>query len=353
MPDTTSAAIPADIRNPGRVHRPRRDEVLADALLVGVAVAWGSSFVATKQLSAQVGVVPGLSLRFLFAAAAAWAIIAVRRDRMPRGRTLLIAIALGGFQAVIIGLETWGVHLTTATNAGLISSLALIGTPLLESIASRSWLPPSFFIVAVVAVVGVALLVSSDGFHAPNAGDLLILLAASVRSVRVVTGGHLMRGRPESSLSVVAVQVSVSAIVFTAVAAPSLPAALVHMSAASWFDVVFLGLACSVFAFAIELWAVRRTSAARASILLGTEPVWAVAVGWLLGGESLGWLGLFGGVLIVAASQAGSAIERRHRGRATGSERRTPARARPRRGTRSPSATAARRSRSPRRSAPS
>jgi drug/metabolite transporter (DMT)-like permease len=296
-----------------RIRRLHRDELFADALLVGVAVAWGSSFIATKQLVVQVGVLPGLSLRFLFAAAAAWAIIAVRRDRMPRGRALLIAVALGGFQAAIIGLETWGVHFTTATNAGLISSLALIGTPLLESIASRSWLPPSFFVVAVVAVVGVALLVSSNGFHAPNLGDLLILLAALVRSVRVVTGGHLMRDRPESSLSVVAVQVSVSAIVFTILAAPSLPGAFVNMTAGAWFDVAFLGLVCSVFAFAIELWAVRRTSAARASILLGTEPVWAVAVGCLLGGEILGWIGAFGGVLIVAASQAGSAIERRHR----------------------------------------
>jgi drug/metabolite transporter (DMT)-like permease len=105
----------------------------------------------------------------------------------------------------------------------------------------------------------------------------------------------------------------VSAIVFTILAAPSLPGAFVNMTAGAWFDVAFLGLVCSVFAFAIELWAVRRTSAARASILLGTEPVWAVAVGCLLGGEILGWIGAFGGVLIVAASQAGSAIERRHR----------------------------------------
>ena len=311
MLETIPIAAPA--ARVRRIRRPRRDELLADALLVGVAVAWGSSFIATKQLVVQVGVLPGLSLRFLFATAAAWVIIAVRRDRMPRGRALLIAVVLGGFQAVIIGLETWGVHVTTATNAGLISSLALIGTPLLESIASRSWLPPSFFVVAVVAVVGVALLVSSDGFHAPNLGDLLILLAALVRSVRVVTGGHLMRGRPESSLSVVAVQVSVSAIVFTIVGAPRLPGALTRLSTGAWVDVAFLGLVCSVFAFAIELWAVRRTSAARASILLGTEPVWAVAVGCLLGGESLGWIGALGGLLIVAASEAGSAIERRHR----------------------------------------
>ncbi|WKK71336.1 hypothetical protein Q0F99_18150 [Rathayibacter oskolensis] len=59
----------------------------------------------------------------------------------PRGRGLLIAAALGCSQAVIIGLETWGVHLTSATNAGLLISLALVMTPVLEGVASRSWLP--------------------------------------------------------------------------------------------------------------------------------------------------------------------------------------------------------------------
>jgi drug/metabolite transporter (DMT)-like permease len=140
-----------------------------------------------------------------------------------------------------------------------------------------------------------------------------MLVAAAVRSVRVVAGGHLLRRRSESSLSVVSVQVTVSAVVFTAFAAPQLPDAVARLTWSTWFDVAFLGLVCSVFAFAIELWAVRRTSAARASILLATEPVWAVAAGCLLGGETLGWVGAVGGGLIVVASYAGGAIERRWR----------------------------------------
>jgi drug/metabolite transporter (DMT)-like permease len=303
-------------RSPGLL-RPRkgrpRGEWIAGALLVGVAAAWGSSFLAAKDLAADVGVLPALSLRFVFAAVAAGALVLLRRERMPRGRGLLIAIVLGVFQATIIGLETWGVHLTSATNAGLISSLALIGTPLLESIASRRWLPPAFFVAAVVAVVGVALLLSGDGFHTPTIGDVALLTAAAVRSLRVVTGGHLLRARTESSLSVVFIQVCVGAVVFTIAAAPVLGGALGRLDAHGWFDILYLGSVCSVLAFAIELWATRRTSAARASILLATEPLWAVTAGWMLGGEILGPVGWLGGALIVAASCAGSVIERRHR----------------------------------------
>ncbi|NKF31504.1 DMT family transporter, partial [Pseudomonas sp. BGM005] len=82
-----------------------------------------------------------------------------------------------------------------------------------------------------------------------------------------------------------------------------------------WADVVFLGVMCSVFAFVVQLWAVRRTSATRASILMGTEPVWALIVGVMLAGDRVGAVGLIGAGLIVAASYAGQAIERRHRER--------------------------------------
>lgn len=216
-------------------------------------------------------------------------------------------------QAAIIGLETWGVHLTSATNAGVLISLALVVTPLLEGVASRSWLPPSSFVAAVAAVVGVVMLVSDGGFRMPDLGDLLVLAAAVLRAVHVTASAHLVRGRADGSLGVVLVQMVVCAAVFAALAGSALPAAAIRLGVAGWADVLFLGLLCSVFAFVVQLWAVRRTSATRASILMGTEPVWALGVGVLVAGEAIGPLGLAGAVVIIVASAVGQAIERRHR----------------------------------------
>ena len=291
----------------------RTPEIVVDALLIAVAAVWGASFLSAKELAGEVGVAPAVALRFLVAAAALGVICLIRRERMPRGRGLVIAALLGCSQAAVIGLETWGVHLTSATNAGLLISLALVFTPVLESVASRSWLPRSYFVAAVAAVVGVALLVSGAGFRLPTAGDALVIAAAVVRAVHVTASGHLTRGRRDSTLAVVCVQLVVCALTSTAVAGADLPRAVGRLSASGWLDVLFLGLMCSVFAFVVQLWAVRRTSATRASILMGTEPVWALAVGVVIGGEALGLPGLAGGALIIAASYAGQAIERRHR----------------------------------------
>lgn len=290
-----------------------RSERTIDLLLIGVAAVWGASFLSAKELAGDVGVPSAVALRFLVAAAALGLICALRRERLPRGRGLVIALALGCSQAAIIGLETWGVSLTSATNAGLLISLALVMTPVLESIAARSWLPRNYFVAAVAAVVGVALLVSGGGIRTPTAGDLLVIAAATVRAFHVTASAHLTRGRSDSSLGVVLVQMLVCAGVFTAASAPALPSAIVSLDASGWFNVLFLGLLCSVFAFVVQLWAVRRTSATRASILMGTEPVWALLVGVALAGEAIGPLGACGAALIIAASYAGQAIERRHR----------------------------------------
>lgn len=290
-----------------------RSERTIDLLLIGVAAVWGASFLSAKELAGDVGVPSAVALRFLVAAAALGMICALRRERLPRGRGLIIALVLGCSQAAIIGLETWGVSLTSATNAGLLISLALVMTPVLESIASRSWLPRSYFVAAVAAVVGVALLVSDGGIRTPTPGDLLVIAAATVRAFHVTASAHLTRGRSDGSLGVVLVQMLVCAAVFTAGSAPALRSAVVHLDAGGWFNVLFLGLLCSVFAFVVQLWAVRRTSATRASILMGTEPVWALLVGVILAGETIGPFGVCGAALIIAASYAGQAIERRHR----------------------------------------
>ncbi len=54
-----------------------------------------------------------------------------------------------------------------------------------------------------------------------------------------------------------------------------------------------------------QMWSVRRTSPSRVSLLLGTEPLWAAAVGIALGGERLGVLGLLGAVLVLAGTAWG------------------------------------------------
>lgn len=285
-----------------------------DVLLLVVAAVWGSSYLSAKVLVALGGVLAVLALRFLVAAAAMGLVLVVRRPHRPGRRELTVGVVLGSTQASVLVLETYGVSLTSATKAGVLISLTILLTPTLEGVLSRRWLPPRFFVAAVLALVGVGLLVAGpQGLAAPSSGDVLMLAAALVRAGHVTASGWLTRGRAFDTVTLTALQTVVGAVVFTAAAGPTLTLAAGSFGGKQWTGVLYLGLGCTVFAFLVQLWAVRRTSAARASLLLGTEPLWAVLVGVGLGGEHLTALAVAGGTLVLMGTFWGQRAETRHR----------------------------------------
>jgi drug/metabolite transporter (DMT)-like permease len=284
-----------------------------DLVLVLVAAVWGSSYLAAKVAASAAPVVIVLFLRYALSAVVCAALLVAR----PQGAAATrderrVGGVLGLTQAAVLVLETYGVAHTSAANAGLIISLTIVLTPVMDGASRSTRLPPRFFAAAGVCVLGVALLVSATGLRAPSGGDLLMLCAAVVRAAHVSLLGRLTVGRSVRPLQVTMIQAAVGTLVLGVAGAWRLPA-IAHLTASTWAVLAYLALACSVFAFLAQTWAVQRTSASRASLLLGTEPVWAVAVGIALGGEHLTLLASIGALLVVGGAYGGQRVERRQR----------------------------------------
>ncbi|WP_233512643.1 DMT family transporter [Micromonospora deserti] len=291
-----------------------------DVLLLGVAAVWGSSYLSAKVLVVAGGVLAVLALRYLVSAAAMALVCVARRPPRPGRREAAVGIGLGVTQAAVLALETYGVSLTSATNAGLLISLTILLTPVLDGLVSRRWLPLGFFGAAAVALAGIALLISGSGLRAPSTGDALMLAAAVIRAVHVTASSRLTRTRPHDAvpmdtITLTLLQTIVGAVIFTAAGAPAVARAVTGFGPTQWLNVLYLALGCSMFAFLVQLWAVRRTSASRASLLLGTEPLWAVLIGLCLAGDVLGPAGAVGAVLVIAGTFWGQRVETRHRAR--------------------------------------
>ncbi|MER8184999.1 DMT family transporter [Kitasatospora sp. NPDC094015] len=282
-----------------------------DAVLLLVALVWGSSYLAAKTATAVLPVPAVLFARYLLSALACLALLAGRRQWTCTREEVRYGTVLGITQAAVLLVETYGVAHTSAANAGLIISLTIVLTPLLDRTAARR-LPPRFFAATAVCLLAVGLLVAGSGFRTPGAGDLLMLLAAGVRAAHVALVGRLTGRHPVRPMQLTTVQMVVGTLLFALPAAGGLPA-LGHAGAAVWAQLGYLALLCSVFAFLAQTWAVQRTSASRASLLLGTEPVWAVAIGIGLGGEHFTPLAGLGAALMVAGTSWGQAVERAHR----------------------------------------
>jgi len=283
-----------------------------DLALLLVAALWGSSYLATKVLTAHATVMALLAIRFSISSLALVFIWLVTRSVLSK-ETWALGLPLGSIQALIIYLETSGVTRTSATNVGLIVSLSIIFTPILESLASKKWLPRSFFVATTIAVLGVALLVSDKGLSAPSIGDWLLLGVAIIRSIHVTAMGQLTKGRRYSTIGITLVQSLVCALIFIVFAGSDTVEAVSHFHSTQWWGMLYLGVLIGAFSFLLTLWGIRRTSSSRVSLLLGTEPVWAVVIGIMLGGEKLLLIGSFGAVLIIGATYTGQEIERKAR----------------------------------------
>ncbi|MFF3616365.1 DMT family transporter [Streptomyces sp. NPDC002580] len=284
-----------------------------DAVLLLVAAVWGSSYLAAKSATSVLPVLLVLFARYGISAAVCLALVVARHraGRCTRDE-LRVGAVLGVTQAAVLVLETYGVAHTSAANAGLIISLTVVLTPLLDRRTGGKGLPPRYFAATGLCLLAVVLLMSGSGFHSPRTGDLLMLAAALVRAAHVALVGRLTATRSVRPLQVTTVQSAVGTVLFLVPVAGALPA-LGRVDATGWAQLLYLALFCSVFAFLAQTWAVQRGSASRASLLLGTEPVWAAAVGIGLGGEHLTVLTALGAALMVTGTYWGQAVERAHR----------------------------------------
>lgn len=288
---------------------PPRRAWVTDLPLLLVAAVWGASYLAAKGITTTHTVIAVLVLRFAIVlpalAVAGWRGLRALSGAQWRGAGLLGLVLSGIFL-----LETYGVVHTSATNAGLIISLTMIFTPLAEAAVTRVRPSGAFLAAAGLSVLGVVLLTQGGGFTSPSGGDLLMLLAALARTVHVLAMARIKAVQDADSLSLTTVQLGSAVAVFAVLAAapgtgPAPWRVAADFGAAEWAGLIFLSVFCTLFAFFVQMWSVRRTSPSRVSLLLGTEPLWAAAVGIAIGGERLGVLGVVGAVLVLAGTAWG------------------------------------------------
>ncbi|WP_328629674.1 DMT family transporter [Streptomyces sp. NBC_00353] len=285
---------------------PPRRAWLTDLPVLLVAVVWGASYLAAKGITTTSTVVAVLVLRFVIVlpvlAVAGWRRLRALSAAQWRGAGLLGLVLSGIFL-----VETYGVVHTSATNAGLIISLTMIFTPLAEAAVTRVRPRGAFLAAAALSVAGVVLLTQGGGFTSPSVGDLLMLVAALARTLHVLLMARIKSVRAADSLSLTTVQLGSAVAVFAVLAAvPGTGASPWTVAAGfgvrEWGGLLFLSVFCTLFAFFVQMWSVRRTSPSRVSLLLGTEPLWAAAAGIAIGGERLSALGVLGAVLVLAGT---------------------------------------------------
>lgn len=282
-----------------------------DVALLIVALVWGSSYPAAQQVVTPHTVFAFLAIRFALAAVGL-AIIAAPALRRTTRAEMRWGAVFGVILGVVFTLESFGVTMTSASHAGLIISSTIVITPVVDRWVRGTYLPRGFCAAGITAVSGVGLLTQSGGLQSPRPGDYLFLAAAFARAVHVTVIARVSDHHRLNPVRVTFVQTMAACAVSTGLA---------HLTGQglgdlptdprTWLLIGYLALMCTVFAFVVQVWAVRRASPARASLILGTEPLWAAGFGVFVAGDPVTAVGLLGALLILLGTQWGRLADSR------------------------------------------
>jgi drug/metabolite transporter (DMT)-like permease len=276
-----------------------------ELLLLLVAIIWGGSYSAVKFVTTQVPVLQFLVLRFgLTFVLLTPALRGLTTSAWPAA--LAGACLLGANLLAIFVCETFGVSLTTASNAAFLVSLCVAFTPLCAWVLLREKPSAAEWFAAGLSLIGAALLAFQHGGSLSTLawGDALMVLAALLRGLMVCfTRRHAQR-HALPALTMTAVQMGVmtlgSLVLMLWLDGPVW--APLPMTTQFWAAMAFLVLLCTVLAFFAQNHAASHTSPSRVALLMGSEPLWGalIAVFWL--GDHMTSQGWVGGFLIVTAA---------------------------------------------------
>ncbi len=267
----------------------------ADVLLAVIACAWGSSYLLMKVGTGAVPPFSLIALRFGIAFVVV-AVIFFRRLRQTCVATLARAAVLGLLMFALFGFLMTGIGQTSASNAGFLTSLAVVFVPIINAMLRRR--APGVRMTAGVAVTlaGIALL-SLHGSLTLSVGDALCVMGSVFYALFIVATDRL--SAKDDPLLLGVWQLGFAAfyglVATNLFEAPTLPADPVH-----WGAVLGLALVCSAFGFVAQPVAQRSTSAEHAALLFALEPVSSAVLAFVFLGETLDGRGMLGAVLVVA-----------------------------------------------------
>lgn len=274
--------------------------VPALALLLAAAI-WGFTFPLVKEALRDIGTFQFLAVRFAIASlvyAVLWPRIAARSVRF--GTAGLVAGALLAAGHVF---QTAGLELTRSTNAGFITGLYVVFTPLLAWIFLRRRLTAVVAAGVALTTVGLGLLSiqTVSGSVSVNLGDLLVLICAVAYGGQIVA---LARWAPGSDARVLTLQQFTVTTLACAVFIP-FEGFGARYTTDVWIALAATAIGSSVYGIGVQVWAQKRISPTRAAVIFSMEAPFAALAAFLLADERLpsrAWAGaalILVGMLVV------------------------------------------------------
>jgi drug/metabolite transporter (DMT)-like permease len=278
---------------------------LSEVALVGIASIWGLTFVMVKDAIEELPTMAFLAYRFIPASLIVAVVFRKQLARLPREGWRAGAV-MGVFLAGGYIFQTLGMEHTTASNAGFITGLFVVLTPVLGALVLRQRLPARVWAAAGVAAAGLWLL-SGAGTEFNTRGDGLVLICSFSLAAHILATSSAVKHHDVGAL--LAIQLGVVGLVCLVIGAGAGDLEAPH-GWTVWSALIVTSLIASALGFFVQTFAQQHAPPARTALILAAEPAFAGLFGWLLNDERLSAAGWLGAALIMTAIVAVEIIPR-------------------------------------------
>lgn len=270
---------------------------------IGALLIWSTSYTATKVAYRTFTPITLAAARFLVALILLGAARRMLKERARPTWREFLPIAFSGFMGITLYflLENVGLTMTTASSAALITAsfpaITLVG----ECLIDRTRITLRQILGIILAVVGVYLVSvgaeSAEGAENPLIGNLILLGTGVVWTAYIFSTRGVVGRFPAVTLSYY--QTLAGFVGF-------LPFTLLEVKewrapdARSLLMLLYLGAVCSVAAYLMYNYGLRRLKPSTSAVLMNLVPIFGTLFSVLILGDALTLRHLFGGALVIS-----------------------------------------------------
>ncbi len=264
--------------------------------LVLVTVLWGWSFVAIHQALSAISASAFNTYRFIVGALALLILLLVRNKLNIQLNTLRDGAIAGFTLFLAFSFQTVGIAYTTASNASFITGLAVVFTPFLAKTLLK--IQPNWqqIVSAFIAAIGLGFLTIND--LSVHRGDLLVLCCAVFTALHIIVLSKVSKNHDAEVLAFI--QVAVVAIL-SLIWSAGMGQLSVPSTGQAISTLLILGIAGTALAYYVQTKAQVASAPSTIAMIIVLEPLFGGLFGYLLGGDRLTAINLFGAGLIIIA----------------------------------------------------
>lgn len=276
----------------------------ADFTLLLIACIWGATFVVVQNAVLFLEPHTFNAVRFSIAAIFLflWLILFKRKElKLFNNKLLLSGIAIGFWLFIGYAFQTLGLVDTTSSKAGFITGLSVVLVPVFSLFILK--IKPSLNAITGVCIATIGLyFMTMSGSSGVNIGDLLVFICAIGFAMQIVYTGKYSTQFPTLLLTViqigtVALFSSISAFFFENWQKVIQPEILFNREVL--FALVVTSFFATAFAFFVQTYFQKYTSATHTALIFAMEPVFAAITAYLFANERMSTHGLIGSTLIL------------------------------------------------------